>query len=144
MYFLDPDPSTLNNWGCRPLPTWPEVYDGRSLLTRVLPPELILRRKKLSLSRFQWCSVMGSPQSVSWETTHRHLWVFKHLSGLLKAARLLQTLPLQISHFQLLKPAGVVAASPDQDTVGLLRLQKDCQTQREESSSAYIGLLNIT
>lgn len=63
--------------------------------------------------------------------SNRGLSVFKHLTGLLIGAYLLQTLPLQISHLQLLQPARVVPPSPDQDAMSLIWIQKDYQTEEE-------------
>lgn len=55
----------------------------------------------------------------------RELRVFEHLPGLLVGALLLQTLPLQVACLHLLEPARVIAPSPDQDAMSLVRIQED-------------------
>ena len=64
----------------------------------------------------------------------RGLGVFEHLPGLLVGAFLLQTLPLQISHLQLLQPARVIPPGPDQDAMSSVWIQKHFQTKKEEFS----------
>ncbi len=56
--------------------------------------------------------------------------VFKHLPCLLIRAFLLQTLPLQITQLQLLKPARVCPLGPNQDPMRLILPHKHCTYTR--------------
>lgn len=73
-----------------------------------------------------------SGQQDEEKRSDRGLIVLEHLTGLLIGAPLLQTLPLEISHLELLQPACVVPPGPYQDVVSLIWVQKDYQTQDQE------------